>query len=199
MNCSKCGEERLVRQPPLVALAMPKSITFGTGTPSCSVTRMFDGLMSRWMMPFWCACWMAWQTWMNRSSRSRGGQIVLVAVLGDLDAAHQFHHEVRPARVGRAGVEHLGDVRMIHHRQRLPLGLEARDHLLGVHAELDNFQRNAASKAPLSVLNFQRVVENRVRRIVGFHVPPLQEFIFSFFSSLARCAIAGAQKGDNYS
>ena len=25
-------------------------------TPSCSVTRMFDGLMSRWMMPFWCAC-----------------------------------------------------------------------------------------------------------------------------------------------
>ena len=30
-----------------VALAMPKSITFGTGTPSCSVTRMFEGLMSR--------------------------------------------------------------------------------------------------------------------------------------------------------
>jgi len=27
---------------------MPKSITFGTGTPSCRVTRMFDGLMSRW-------------------------------------------------------------------------------------------------------------------------------------------------------
>ena len=41
-------EERLVGQPLLlVALAMPKSITFGTGTPSCSVTRMFDGLMSR--------------------------------------------------------------------------------------------------------------------------------------------------------
>ena len=41
-------EERLVGQPlPCVALAMPKSITLGTGTPSCSVTRMFDGLMSR--------------------------------------------------------------------------------------------------------------------------------------------------------
>ena len=25
---------------------------FGTGTPSCSATRMFDGLRSRWMMPF---------------------------------------------------------------------------------------------------------------------------------------------------
>ena len=36
----------------VVALAMPKSITLGTGTPSCSVTRMFEGLMSRWMMPF---------------------------------------------------------------------------------------------------------------------------------------------------
>ena len=29
------------------ALAIPKSITLGTGTPSCKLTRMFDGLMSR--------------------------------------------------------------------------------------------------------------------------------------------------------
>jgi len=38
---------RLVRQISRVALAIPKSITLGTGTPSCSVTRIFDGLMSR--------------------------------------------------------------------------------------------------------------------------------------------------------
>jgi hypothetical protein len=25
-----------------------------------------------------------------------GGEVGLVAVVGDLDAAHQFHHEVRP-------------------------------------------------------------------------------------------------------
>jgi hypothetical protein len=31
---------------------------------------------------------------------------------------------------------------MIHHRQRLPLGLEPRDHLLGVHPQLDNFERH---------------------------------------------------------
>ena len=31
--------------------------------------------------------------------------------------------------LGRAGVEHLGDVRMVHQRQRLPLGLEAGDDL----------------------------------------------------------------------
>ena len=33
---------------------------------------MFDGFRSRWMMPFWCACWTAWQTGMNSSSRWRG-------------------------------------------------------------------------------------------------------------------------------
>ena len=37
---------------PAVALAMPKSITLGTGTPSWMVTRMFEGLMSRCMTPF---------------------------------------------------------------------------------------------------------------------------------------------------
>ena len=123
---------------------MPKSITLGTGTPSCSVTRMFDGLMSRWMIPFWCACWTAWQTAMNSSSRSPRRQVVLVAVLRDRHAAHQFHHEVGPAGVGRAGIENLGDVRMVHQRQRLPLGLEPGDHLLGVHAELDDLERDAA-------------------------------------------------------
>ena len=82
---------------------------------------------------------------MNSSSRSLRGQIVLVAVIGDAHAAHQFHDEVGPARFGRAGIEHLGDVRMIHHGQRLPLGFEAGDDLLGVHAQLDDLQRDAAA------------------------------------------------------
>ena len=42
-----------------------------------------------------------------------------------------------------SGIQHLGDVRMVHHRQRLPLGLEPGDDLLGVHAQLDDFQRDA--------------------------------------------------------
>jgi hypothetical protein len=58
--------------------------------------------------------------------------------------ADQFHDEVGPASPWRAGVEHLGDVRMIHHRQRLALGLEAGDDLLGVHAQLDDLERDAA-------------------------------------------------------
>ena len=60
---------RSVSAPP-VALAMPKSITFGTGRPSTTVTRTLDGLMSRWMTPFMCACWTARQMSANRASRS---------------------------------------------------------------------------------------------------------------------------------
>lgn len=32
---------------------------------------------------------------------------------------------------------------MVHNRQRLALGLEPRDHLLGVHPQLDDLQRHA--------------------------------------------------------
>ena len=53
-----------------VAFAMPKSITLGTGVPSCSVTSTFDGFRSRWITPFWCACWTARQTARNNASRS---------------------------------------------------------------------------------------------------------------------------------
>ena len=35
---------------------------------------------------------------------------------------------------------------MVHHRQRLPLGLEPRDDALGVHAQLDDLERNAAAE-----------------------------------------------------
>ncbi len=72
-----------------------------------------------------------------------GAEAVLVAVVGDADAPDQFHDEVGAARLGGAGVEHLGDVGMVHHGQSLPLGLEARDHRLGVHAQLDDLQRHA--------------------------------------------------------
>ncbi len=35
-----------------IALATPKSITLGDGPPSPVVTSTFDGLTSRWMIPF---------------------------------------------------------------------------------------------------------------------------------------------------
>ena len=53
-----------------VALATPKSMILGTGRPSSTATRMFDGLMSRWMMPFWWACCTPSQTCMKSFNRS---------------------------------------------------------------------------------------------------------------------------------
>ena len=55
-----------------IALATPKSITFTAGRSDSVVTSTFDGLTSRWMIPFWWACWMAWQTGTNSSSRCFG-------------------------------------------------------------------------------------------------------------------------------
>ena len=68
-----------------------------------------------------------------------------VAVLRDRHARDVLHHEVRPA-VGRgAGVDDARDVRVVHQRQRLALGLEARDDVARVHAELDDLERDGAA------------------------------------------------------
>src|SRR5439155_22587057 len=39
-----------------------------------------------------------------------GGKVGCIAVFGDLDATDQLHDEERPARLGGAGVENLGDI-----------------------------------------------------------------------------------------
>ena len=72
-----------------------------------------------------------------------GRKSVLIAEIGDLHAPHQFHDEVRPAGLGGTGIEHFGDVRMVHQRQCLPLRFETGDDLFGVHAELDDLERHA--------------------------------------------------------
>ena len=70
---------------------------------------------------------------------------MLVAVLRDRNALDQFHHEVRPAGVGHPAVEDLGDVRVVHDGQGLPLGLEAGDDLAGVHPGLQHLQGHLAA------------------------------------------------------
>ena len=92
--------------------------------------------MSRWMIPFWWACWIAWQTGTNSSSRCRGVSRCSSQYVGDRHALDQLHDEVGPAGLGRAGVEHLGDVGVVHQGQGLALGLEPGDDLAGVHAGL---------------------------------------------------------------
>ena len=39
----------------LMALATPKSMILGIALSPSVETRILDGLMSRWIMPFWCA------------------------------------------------------------------------------------------------------------------------------------------------
>ena len=96
-------------------------------------------------MPLVWACWIAWQTAANSSSRSRTLRLFSSQYCGDRHAADELHHEVRPARLGRAGVEDAGDIRMVHHRQGLPLRLEAGDHLPRVHARLDHLEGHLAA------------------------------------------------------
>ena len=42
------------------------------------------------------------------------------------------------------GIEHLGDIGVIHHGQRLALRLEARDDLLCIHTQLDDLDCHSA-------------------------------------------------------
>ena len=74
-----------------------------------------------------------------------GVEVVLVAVIGDANAANQFHYEVWTTVLGCAGVEHFGDVRMVHHRQRLTFRLEAGNDLSGIHTRFDDFERHATA------------------------------------------------------
>ena len=133
-----------VRRWPM-ALATPKSMTLGTGLSSWRVTRMLEGFRSRWMMPFWWACWTAWQTVWKRCEAVADAEAFVVAVVGDRDAADQLHDEVGAAGGGGAGVEDAGDVGVVHHGQGLALGLEAGDDVLRVHAGLDDLERDAAA------------------------------------------------------
>ena len=53
--------------------------------------------------------------------------------------------EVRSSRLRRSGVEDLGDTGMVHQGQRLSLGLEASDHLVGIHAQFDDLESHLAA------------------------------------------------------
>ena len=71
-----------------------------------------------------------------------GSQFVLVTELRHGNALHQFHHEKRTSGLRASRIINLGDVGMIHHRERLPLLFEPSHHLLRVHPGLDDFQRH---------------------------------------------------------
>ena len=78
-----------------------------------------------------------------------GRKFVAITVLVDRDPLYQLHHEIRQTLFGGASVENLGDVGVIHHCQRLPLGLETRDNFSIVCSALDQLQRNSAANGVL--------------------------------------------------
>jgi hypothetical protein len=68
-----------------------------------------------------------------------------IAEVGDRQSRHVLHGEVGPAVLAGAGIDHAGDVGMIHERERLALGLEAAHDLPGVHPDLDDLERDQPS------------------------------------------------------
>src|SRR4029079_19697230 len=71
-------------------------------------------------------------------------EVVLIAVVGDRNTLDQFHHKIGTAARRCAGIEHFGDVCMIHDRQRLTILLETCDDTSRVQSQLDYFEANAA-------------------------------------------------------
>ena len=67
-------------------------------------------------------------------------ELLLIAILRDRQPRHVLHDEVRLTLGRDAGIEHLGDDRMIHDRERLPFRLEALHDGLVVHPRLDQLQ-----------------------------------------------------------
>src|SRR5678815_2664509 len=67
-----------------------------------------------------------------------------MCIRDSLDPPHQFHYEVRAAGLGHTGVEDPGDVRVVHHREGLALGLKAGHHLPAIHSELEDLEGDAA-------------------------------------------------------
>ena len=74
-------------------------------------------------------------------------QFGIVAVLDQRKAFDILHGEIRATLIRHPAIEHAGDVRVVHHSQGLPLGFESREHGLGVHSQLDQF--DAASGHPM--------------------------------------------------
>ena len=73
-------------------------------------------------------------------AQSRG-----VAILGDRHALDVFHHEIGPARFGQSAVQDLGDIGVVHQRQRLAFGLEASQDGARIHSGLDQLECDLAA------------------------------------------------------
>jgi hypothetical protein len=70
------------------------------------------------------------------------GKFLKVTVFGDWDAFDIFHYKVWSADLGGSSIKHMRNVGVFQQGQSLPFGLKASNYLLGIHARLDDFQRD---------------------------------------------------------
>ncbi|MFO1008944.1 MAG: hypothetical protein U1F29_02655 [Planctomycetota bacterium] len=121
------------------AFAMPKSITFGTDAVVHRHQHV-RRLEVAWITP--CDARAGPPAHAREEPEALAqAELRLVAILRDRHALDELHRR-STARRGRAAVEHLRDVRVLHERQRLALRLEPHDDLARVHAELDDLERD---------------------------------------------------------
>ncbi len=73
-----------------------------------------------------------------------GSQFSDITEFGDRGSLDELHDEIRTTVWRSAGVEDLGNVRMVHDRKRLALGLEPAQHAAGIHTRLDELERHPA-------------------------------------------------------
>ena len=103
------------------------------------------------------------------------GQPMVIAILRDMAASHQFHDEIGEPAFSHAGVEDLGDTHVVHHGERLPLRLEPCHDLFGIHARFDDLHRHAAFDGMLLVAHVDDPhpsFANRLQELVGTDARP---------------------------
>ena len=97
-------------------------------------------------------------------------QLVPVAVSSNGRARDVLHGEVGPSLGRGAGIENLGDRRMIHQRQCLPLRLETRHHFARIHACLDQLDGDPAAHRLLLLCEpnlAHAALANELKQIIG--------------------------------
>src|SRR5262245_48601069 len=67
---------------------------------------------------------------------------MVVAVFRDRYPTHKLHYQVRTAVDRRSTIEHLGDVRMVHQSQGLPLRFEPSLRMFSADPSLDELDRD---------------------------------------------------------
>jgi hypothetical protein len=89
---------------------------------------MLEGFRSRWNNRFLMGVLYSRAHFDKQIQPLLNAQFFAIAVFGDGETNHVFHYKVRLAFWRRTGIKHLGDCRMLHDGQRLPLGLKALGH-----------------------------------------------------------------------